>query len=173
MKKKIVWLIIPIIIICLIGIFLFWKLTTSIQEEEKMRKEGIEEIQEKYDQLNILAENFNTKRQEYNQLFQDLYLNTLKEKGELFSEKLKEYNDSLNELKKLASMIDEKCQRDYQDTTTSKNCNSSKKTMESAIEVLKQDVKKYNDLIENYNQWIKENNLEETELIKYEILSEE
>ncbi len=170
-NKKTIGMIGIILALCIvIGIiYSVSKVNNALKEEEKIKEENKNEIKEKYVQLNEMAENFNTQKKEYDDLYNDTFLNNLKEKEERFIEALNSYQKILKEIQQIAEEIHNKCNQDYQDNTITKNCSSIKKTSESASNVFQNDVERYNILIDNYNTWLNENNINDLKLERYHL----
>lgn len=149
-KKRIIIGIIILVIVGMITIFSL-KITSQIKEKNEIREQDKKEIQENYDDLNKLANEFNKQQELFDELYQNTFLDSLKEQTETYQTVLKEYHKIVIEMTTIGDKVKEKCQNDYQDSNITKNCNSINKTKESAESVYVKDKQRYNELIEKYN----------------------
>ncbi len=158
MKKRNVILIIFIVLLIGMGIILgISKLFSAMKSENEEVKKNMEEIHFLYDDLNKNASLFNTKKEEYNSIMGTLYYTNTQEKNSAIVKILNEYDTIIGEIIKIGNSLKEKCTFTYTDNEVVQKCNSYQISYESAMQVFKADIKRYNTLVENYNVWTKEN----------------
>lgn len=158
MKKKNVILIIFVIILISIGIvFGVLKLFDAMKTENEKVKKNMEEIHLLYDELNESASSFNAKKEEYDSIMGTLYYTNVQQKNSTIIKILNDYDTIIGKIIETGNALKDKCSLSYSDSDIIQKCNSYKISYESAIQVFKIDVNRYNTLAQNYNVWIKEN----------------
>lgn len=156
-KGKIITIVIVIIGILLGIIFGISKIISSIKEDQEKTRKQMEEISVYYDKLNENALSFNTKKQELDTLMEATYYTTVPKNNPSFLKILEEYDAIISQIIENGNKLEEMCSIYYRDSDTMQKCSSYKISYESAMTVFKTDVERYNTLVENYNNWTKEN----------------
>lgn len=158
MKKRNIILIVFIVLLISVGIVLgILKLFSAMKNENEEVKKNMEEIHLLYNDLNKNASLFNTKKEEYDLIMGTLYYTNVQEKNSAIVKILNEYDTIIGEIIKIGNNLEEKCTFSYTDNEVIQKCNSYQISYESAMQVFKTDIKRYNTLVENYNVWTKEN----------------
>ena len=158
MKKNKIIIIIVVVLLILSGIgFGIYKIIDSVKQDSLKVQAQVEEINEYYDSLNNNAKLFNEKKQEYDTLMDKMYYTTVSKYNSEVLKVLKEYDAIIKNIIEDGNNLQEKCSVYYRDADTMQKCNSYKISYESAMNVFISDVKRYNNFVENYNKWTKEN----------------
>ncbi len=159
-----------IIALLALGIGIF-QIITNIKEKEReeLERQNLikEEINTNYNIFNELATKFNEQKQELNNTLSQLYYQTIPEKNEEITNLLDVYSDIIKSLKETSLKLEKVCPNEFTDSDLKRKCASYKISLENAINVYQEDILSYNNLIEEYNKWIKtqEGYLE---ILKYE-----
>ena len=145
------------LLICIGIVFGILKLFSAMKNENEKVKKNMEEIHLLYDDLNKNASSFNKKKEEYDSIMGTLYYTNVQEKNGSIVKILNEYDAIIGKIIETGNNLKEKCAFTYTDNEVMQKCNSYQVSYESAIQVFKADMKRYNTLVDNYNVWIKEN----------------
>lgn len=157
MKKKVIIIVTVILIIfLLIGVGIF-KIVDSIRQDSKNAQKQIEEVATYYEEFNKNALAFNEKKKAYDDLMDKMFYTTISKNNESLLKILNEYDEIIGKIKENGNILEDKCSVYYRDNETMQKCSSYKITYESAMTVFINDVKRYNNLVINYNEWTKEN----------------
>ncbi len=158
MKNKKVIIIVTIVlsvVSCIIfGIFSF---VDAIKKDAEQTKKQMQEIDTLYESLNDNAKLFNDKKTEYDKAMENLYYTTFPSKNEAIVKILKEYDEIIANIQKDGNALQDKCNAYYNSSDTMQKCTSYKISYESAMTLFMADLNRYNTLVENYNEWTKEN----------------
>ncbi len=158
MKNKKVIIIIAVILLVVIGIiFAISNVMNAIKKDAEQTQKQIEEINVLYENFNENAVLFNERKEAYDKLMDKVYYTTIPKENEKILTALQVYDQVIGEIIKDGNQLKEKCNVYYSDTETMQKCSSYKITYESAMTLFIADVKRYNTLVENYNEWTKEN----------------
>lgn len=129
----------------------------GMQSENEKIKQNMEEISALYEELNENAVAFNTQKEKYDTLMATTYYTNAYERNSSILKELQTYDEIIGKIRTTGNRLEEKCSITYSDNDTYQKCNSYKISYESAMQVFKTDVKRYNTLVENYTIWLKEN----------------
>ena len=160
MKKKTVVIIIGIAIMLFIAIGMIMggiTILKGMQRENEKIKQNIEEIEILYKELNENATSFNEQKEKYDTLMASTYYTNAYERNSSILKELQVYDEIIGKIITTGNELEERCSITYSDSDTYQKCNSYKISYESAMQVFKADVKRYNTLVENYTIWLKEN----------------
>ena len=81
------------------------------------------------------------------------------------------YEEYLNEMEDMSSYLKSKCAKNYSVTEANEKCYFYYKLLEKTINMYVEDLKIFNNKIDEYNEWIKEENESEIKEKTYEKLS--
>jgi len=158
MKKNKVIIIIVVILAVLIGIaYGIFKVMDSIKQDKLKIEQQIKEINEYYNILNENATIFNSKKEQFDQLMNNMYYETVSKNNDKVVNVLKEYDEIISKIKDSSNNLENRCNIYYKDAEVMQKCNSYKISYESAMTVFVADVKRYNNFVENYNKWTEDN----------------
>lgn len=160
-KEKIVKLIglgllIIIIIMCLVlGISYIYKKVYNVNKKQQDR---IELVKSNYNQFSLLADKFNTKREELNgylsenTYYENLYL--IKDELYIF---YGEYDEIISKIQSVATSLEISCKNEFTNEEINKKCNSYKEAYEMMINIYLNDIKIYNETVKKYNDTVNDN----------------
>lgn len=156
-NKKIIAIIMIITVIVLGMIFGIFHLVNSIKKDTEQAQLQMEEINVLYESLNKNAELFNLKKTEFDDLMDNIYYTTIPTQNESLLKIVKEYDEIIANIQKDGNDLEEKCSIYYTDSDIQQKCTSYKISYESAMTIFIADLKRYNNLVENYNNWTEDN----------------
>ncbi len=155
--KKIIFIVVFVLLLFLGMTFGTIKLMHSLKNEKQKMKENKEEITIMYAKLNEKASSFNQKKEEYDYLMSTLYYTNVQEKNGAILKILNEYDAIIKEIMEIGNTLEDKCSISYAENEFVQKCNSYKISYESAMQIFKSDIKRYNTLVDNYNVWTEQN----------------
>lgn len=155
MKKslKIIGILFIIIVILFI---LAWIWASGLKEDQKETKKTMKLVLESYDNFNNRVEEFSNFRNKFYEMKEDLYLETLNENAEEWNKFISDYAKSIEEVEKASKNLKDNCKIKYGDVNTNSKCTTFKANYEAANNYYISDIKLYNDLIDDYEKWDKE-----------------
>lgn len=156
---------IKIIVITLLVFILVIGITIVINtNNNKDLSENINLINDNYNELKEKTDIFNENRINiYDNILNNFYYEEVNDNYDTWNQLLKEYENSATSMDNTIEVLDEKCNYNYQDSDIKNKCSNYKKTYESIINTLVNDIQIYNEQIGKYNEWVKEeNNIYET-----------
>lgn len=158
MKNKKIIIIVIIVLLVIGGItFGIFNFVESLKKDAEQTKQQMKEIDNLYESLNNNAMLFNDKKTEYDKIMGDIYYTTFPSKNEAILKILKEYDEIISNIQKDGNHLQDKCNAYYNSSDTMQKCTSYKISYESAMTLFIADLNRYNTLVENYNEWTKEN----------------
>lgn len=165
MKKKIA---IAIIIILLIGLGIFFYVS-SFKVDQEETKELMNEVNEDYDEFNKNMTAFVNKRNEFYKKKEEVFLEDIAKDTSVWTNFMAEYEKVINDVEESSKRLKKACKNNFGDITVKSKCNQFKVNYESANNYYITDVKVYNNLVKEYNEWASSNykNLEKIELKIY------
>lgn len=155
MKKKQVIIsgivILVIALICL-GVFFLYQ---RIEQTKRQQEEEMNNLKNTYELFKEDANNFNRVKEEFDQKLSTIYYNTLASENPSILEQIEVYKQSKNNLIEIGNTLKDGC--DKYSSNLTRICSSYEKSVTSAINVYESDIKRYNDLVKEYNNWVLEN----------------
>lgn len=152
-QKHIIIVAIGIVLFLILGVFGYF-LFQNWREDVKKREDEIVKLKNDYDLFSTEAKNFNSLKEEYDKEMNLIYYNTLSEKKETIENILGEYKISKNSLETLGTSLEKGCESFASRKDLQSICHSYKTSLETANNVYKEDVTKYQELITKYNEWV-------------------
>lgn len=143
-----------------------WVWASGLKEDQRKTKEIIKVILEKYENFNNRVEEFSQLRNKYYELKEDLYLETLSENAEEWNKFMDDYSNAISEVEKASKELKENCDIKYGDVNANSKCTAFKANYEAAHNYYISDINLYNELIDDYNKWLKEENVKGKEINK-------
>lgn len=156
MKKKIIILGISIIILVGITIVFFIK---GIKEDQQQMKDTMKKIIEEYEVFNNQIDTFNDRREELAEVINsgNLYYVNFSENISNVTKILGEYNDIRNKIINDNDYLKKYCQLYYGIQEINSRCQIFNESLTSVDKTFKKDIESYNKMIDDYNEWTKEN----------------
>ena len=160
MKKKMIIIICSIVLI--IGILITWFII-SINNDKKKTLKRMDNIVSQYDKFKESVLEFNDNREKiYNEMFNDLYLDTIKSNYGVWISKLSEYEKFVDKVNKESFDLKKQCKNVYYPNQEINNkCRAFIIAYEEVNNYFVSDVDLFNRNIDSYN------NEEESSLDKY------
>ena len=155
-KSKIIIIISIIIIIIGIAIAIFLGIIEDKKEQTK-KEDAITNIQNNYQEFSTNATSFNEVKEKFDAKIKDIYYTTLKEKHEDIIASLTEYSEVWNNLTLIQEKLKENCEKYENESEVSQMCKVYKTSYKTAEELYQSDIQKYQEIINSYNEWTKEN----------------
>ena len=145
------------------------------EKKEEIKKEEIviaDEIGNVYKTLYEKGNDLSTYR---NSLITDLnecvsYYQAIPEGYSKLIKKFKKYEQYITEMEDTSSYLGEKCKKQYSISEANEKCDFYYKLMEKTINIYLDDLKFFNSKINEYNEWIKEENESDIEEKNYKEL---
>ena len=156
MKKKIIIIIVILVVLITIGIFGYLGISKYNKDKKKMN-DDMNIILNSYKGLEENVTDYNKYRNDYQELVKDIYLDSFKEKNDSYVELLTKYRDVMKKIDGNISNIKEKCNRLYPTSEVNKICDNYEKTYEKLVSLFVSDVNKYNEKVNEYNEYKKDN----------------
>ena len=130
---------------------------------QKDREEIYKRINYVSDEFEVFSTNtsvFEETRDElYNIVLSNVYYDTMYQEDENVKNKLLNYEHLVDELKKNTNKLNNLCEDIYYpDSTTNNRCNNYKSIYEQVVNYFVSDIKVYNDNVDKYNEYQKNNN---------------
>ena len=152
MKKslKIIGIVLGIIAVLFI-LACLW--VSGLKDDQEQTKETVKVIVDSYENFNNRVEEFSTLRNQFYELRDDLYLETLAQNSNEWNKFMKEYAESIDEVEKASKGLKENCHIKYGDVNANSKCTAFKANYEAAQNYYISDVKMYNSLVDEYNKW--------------------
>ena len=166
MKKKTVVFIIIIILIPLILLGLF---VLGLFKDKSDSKQAMGIIEKDYKVFEEKAIEFNDYRDNiYNTVFADSYYESFKDKYSSFNDMFKDYEKLTDEVIETSKNLIKYCNGIYYTSAVVNTmCSNFSGSYEVLVNSFVKDVGNYNILINEYNTYLKENNIDGDKLSKY------
>lgn len=155
MKKSLKVIGIVFIIIAILFV-LAWIWASGLKEDQEETKKTMKLVLDSYENFNNRVEEFSNYRNKFYEMKEDLFLETLGEKADEWNDFIVKYADSISEVEKSSKNLKENCEIKYGDVNTNSKCTAFKANYEAAHNYYISDIKLYNDLIDDYDKWNKE-----------------
>lgn len=151
-------------ILCSLGVFLIIagliaNFTMSFHEDKEEVAKRMKEVDKSYEIFKREATIFsNTRDDLYDNVFAELYFETLNLSINNCLTALEEYEKKLDEMGKIAEELKESCQDIYfPESTTNTKCQTYALSYEEMVNYFMNDITQVNQNIEEYNQYNEEN----------------
>ena len=154
--KKSLKVIGTVFIIIAILFVLAWIWASGLKEDQVETKKTMKLVLDSYENFNNRVEEFSNYRNKFYEMKEDLFLETLGENAEEWNDFIVKYADSISEVEKSSKNLKENCEIKYGDVNTNSKCTAFKANYEAAHNYYISDIKLYNDLIDDYDKWNKE-----------------
>ncbi len=154
MKKslKIIGVVLIIIIILIICACIW---VDGLKKDQEKTKKTMKIVQSSYGEFNNRVEEFSDIRNKFYEYKEELYLETLSKNSEDWNKFMENYADNIKEIDKTAKNLKKNCNVKYGDVDTNNKCTQFKANYEAANNYYISDVKLYNKLIDEYDEWNK------------------
>ena len=155
MKRKIV-IIILILILITIGVvgYLF---IDSIKEDQAITKEKAKEITDAYSKFDESLKQFIILREQYYVTRENTYLEEFSKDYETWNKFIEDYANSVKEITKNSKALEKNCVVKFADINVNSKCTNFKANYEAAMNYYITDIKAYNKIVKQYNDWVDEN----------------
>lgn len=155
--KKVLGILSIVFCISMILFALAWVWVSGLKKDQKDTKKEMKVILANYENFNNRVEEFSLLRNNYYEYKEDLFLETLSEKAADWNAFMEKYAEAIKEVDKAASKLKKRCKIKYGDVNTNSKCTAFKANYEAANNYYINDVKLYNELIDEYDKWNSEN----------------
>lgn len=154
-KNKVIIISVSVVTILILLITFF---VISIRKDKEKTKKVMDTIVKKYDVFEKRVVKFNEVRDEiYTTVFADTYYDVIKESYTDNNNRMKGLEKTINDVEKSASKLKEYCRNAYYSSSdVNRKCSSFKSLYEEVVNSFVSDVDKYNKVLDNYNNYIKE-----------------
>lgn len=147
-------------IVFIMSVFLFglgciW--AKGLKEDQKLTKEKMKVVLKTYPAFDESVNKFSDKRNILYENKEDLYLETLSESADIWNKFIAEYAEGIKDVEKNAEKLKENCKIKFGDVNTRSKCTAFAANYEAAHNYYISDIKMYNDLVDSYDAWNKEN----------------
>ena len=159
MKKKII--IISIVVLIVLGLIVGGTIFIKNFNEDKEKTLAImEEIKVKYKDFSPLVESFSEARANFYTAKEDLsFLESINDNREEIDTLMSDYNALVMNVHTSSLYLQENCNRKYSSSSVNNTCNLFKQGYEAVMNYYITDIEVYNSFVQEYNEWITENNL--------------
>ena len=159
-----------VIVIVVLGIFLglvsFF--VNSLKKDQLETKKIMNMIVKEYDLFEDQVLTFNDVRdQVYIVVFQDTYYDSLKDSYEKFNNTMQELEKNVDQVVDQSLKLKSHCDTYYSDSSINNKCSTFKQLYEEVMNSFVNDVEKYNELLDDYNDYLKENGHTDEGLLEY------
>ena len=152
MKKSL--MIIGIVIIVIIIVFIgAWIWVDGLKEDTLLTKEKMNEILEAYPKFNTEVDNFSKARNQLYEYKENLYLETLRDNVDGWNTFMVNYRKNIENVESAAKVLKENCDIEYGDVNVNSKCTTFKANYEAAQNYYISDVKMYNDMVNDYEEY--------------------
>ena len=155
MKRKIViaLLLFLLFVIGLGGYFFI----DSIKEDQAITKEKSKEIVDAYKEFNSLIQAFATLREEYYGARENTFLEEFSKDTGYWNDLIERYANSIKDVEDKSKVLKINCKIKFADINANSSCTNFKANYEAAMNYYITDVKGFNKVVKQYNDWIDEN----------------
>lgn len=168
MKKKIIIMIITTIVILLI-IFGIYRFIVGFKEDKELTIEKSKEIIEEYNNFNKEVLTFAQKRDEIYKLRENTYLEEFSKNVDGWNQLMEIHTNNIKNIEKSSKILKENCIVKFADPNVNSKCTIFKSTYEAANNYYITDVKSYNKIVKEYNEWAENNGQEKLKQIEYSL----
>lgn len=156
MKRKIV-IIILLILLFAIGIAGYFFID-GIKEDQAVTKAKSKEILASYKEFNSSIQAFATLREEYYVSRENTFLEEFSKDIKYWNDLMDKYAESIKKVENNAKDLKKNCKVKFADVNVSSSCTNFKANYEAARNYYVTDIKGYNKVVKQYNDWALENN---------------
>ena len=144
-----------IICVILFGLGCIW--AKGFKEDQRLTKEKMKLVLDAYPAFNESVEKFSDKRNILYENKEELYYETLSKTVDVWNKFMDEYADGIKDVEEKAKDLKENCHIQYGDVNTNSKCTTFIANYEAAHNYYISDIKMYNEIVDNYDAWNKEN----------------
>lgn len=155
MKKFKIAIIAIILVIIVLGIGI-WFYIKSFEEDRELTKLKVKEINEAYPKFDQAINEFSKLRSDLYDNDEDLYYESLSFNANDWNSFITKYEDSIKNFESASTVLKKDCTVEYGDISARTKCNNFKANYEAANNYFITDIKMYNEMVDNYNKWNKE-----------------
>ena len=165
MKKglKIIGVVVLILIVLFSGLYI-WLL--GFKEDQKETEAKKEKIKNSYTGFSESVDALSKERDKYYEYQSNLYLEELGSSAEGWNNFMKEYQSAIQLVYDKSKDLRENCNVVYGDAGINSKCTTFKANYEAAFNYYINDVKSYNEIVDEYNTWRKSQTKEYKEVNK-------
>ena len=158
------------IVSSLIAVIIVISIVTIVINKNKAKQDELNDkisiINDNYDKLKISVNTFNENRVNvYSNVLNNFYYEEVENNYNYWNEYFNNYEKSVLDMESIIASLDNVCIKKYYDKSIQNKCKKYKETYESVVNTFVTDINLYNKQLNEYNNWIKE------EDIKKELLS--
>lgn len=144
-----------IIIVILIVLASVW--VDGLKKDQEKTKKTMKIVQNSYNDFNNRVEEFSAVRNSFYEKKEDLYLESLSNSADEWNKFMSDYADLIIQVDSKAKKLKKNCDVRYGDVDTNNKCTQFKANYEAANNYYISDIILYNKLVDEYNEWNKEN----------------
>jgi ABC-type Na+ efflux pump permease subunit len=166
MKKKWIILLIVIILVFALAIYLY---INSFKEDKKETLKIMKQVNTDYPVFIKATNACVEKRNEFYKQKEDIYLEEISKNPADWTTLMSEYEELLNQVETSSKRLKKYCKNEFGDITVKTECNKFKANYEAVMNYYITDVKVYNKLVKEYNEWVNTNNSSASKLEKVKL----
>ena len=152
MKKSLT--IIGVVMIIIVIIFICaWIWVDGLKEDTAITKKKMDEVLDAYPKFNEEVDNFSKLRNQLYESKEDLYLETLRDNAASWNTFMENYKNSIMKVENTALILKKNCAEEYGDVNVSSKCTTFKANYEAAHNYYISDVKMYNQMVDEYDEY--------------------
>lgn len=171
LKNKWVCIVIGIVVFVLIFGVLVFNFVSSFRADQKRTLANIEIINTRFTDFSKNANEFNLKRGEIiSYLTGDVYYETFFDDVSLMLPIFDEYVTLYKNINSNYADMLEVCKSTYSDSNANSRCNVFNNTISNISKVVSADIQKYNEMVGLYNNWANSNNMQDKNVLMYELV---
>lgn len=156
-KRKWKLLLIIFIILLVIGIFLYFYISSfKVDREETL--ELMKEVNEDYPTFNKSMTEFVNKRNAFYKQKDEIFLEDIGKNVNVWVKFMADYEKIINKVEDNSKRLKPNCKNDFGDINAKTECNQFRVNYEAAMNYYITDVKVYNNIVKEYNEWLINNN---------------
>lgn len=157
MKKRTKVIIIVSLVIIILAVLIYMYVSSFKVDKEKTLK-LMNEVSEDYPAFNKAMNEFVNKRNSFYKQKEEIYLDDINKDPSKWSNFMTEYAKIVNTVEDKSSRLKSACKNDFGDIGAKTKCNEFRVNYEAAMNYYITDVKVYNKIVKEYNQWLINNN---------------
>lgn len=157
--KKVIVIISVILVLAGLGVggYFFIK---DFSEDQKKTLAIMDEIKAKYQEFSPLVEEFSDSRTNFHTAKEELFfLEYIEGNKETINTMMTDYLNLVMEVHNSSKYLQENCFRKYSNHSVNNTCNLFKQGYEAVMNYYMTDIKVYNSIASDYNNWLTENSI--------------
>ena len=151
LKKKVI-IFLMLLVALIIGIII---LVMGMNKDKEATKANVSEIKASYSLLSKEIGEYNKIREESTEIFANLLLEKYESEHEKVTLLVDKYNGVMDNIDNYIGKINGKCNNKYRDEEVNKICSNYKQIYEKLVNLYVGDLKKYNEVVTEYNEYKK------------------